>query len=472
MGETLERSIGWCVGRWAGALWLTMLGLALTACTSAPAQATDPTATATPGAEEQASQPRSKVESTATPMATPTPTTTATPASTVTVTVPKRPDPNATPTPRLTPSGPGRGDCFGGALSEEPLQCYVLEQAHAQGLIDVVGVYDAAGLLYVSIREDEVGEEVYNFTRQESFAFVERWPELVPYEKYGGLCDSEIHRDDPAAFPHCYLTATGQFRDKVLPRPLTYENILLLPGGKSARRHVPGWASWSQVWPAASDGVTRSAPDSTPSRDAQGPFDVSDVDVTNFPKMDCEQEVSFGCYRWEEHPDLGIAGHNSNSGGTSYYQIKNPPMDEAGLEAIRREISPCYDLVGLNTYVKDGKKRYCNRRATSTIVIIPVKYDYYDLWRWATVLDRFAVSAGNTLGITDAIVSWNSGGRRPAVVHFDSVPTAVGDDPSEMRETIVLQARGDVHRVAEALPSLLKQLRIPLDAVGIVEPQW
>ena len=36
-----------------------------------------------------------------------------------------------------------------------------------------------------------------------------------------------------------------------------------------------------------------------------------------------------------------------------------------------------------------------------------MKYDYRELWRWATVLKRFAVSAGNTMGIVDAQVLSN-----------------------------------------------------------------
>ena len=36
------------------------------------------------------------------------------------------------------------------------------------------------------------------------------------------------------------------------------------------------------------------------------------------------------------------------------------------------------------------------------LVMIPVKYDLKELWQWTLVLDRFAVSSGNTIGITGA----------------------------------------------------------------------
>ena len=32
-------------------------------------------------------------------------------------------------------------------------------------------------------------------------------------------------------------------------------------------------------------------------------------------------------------------------------------------------------------------------------VITPVKYSYEELWRWQLLLERFAVSSGNTIGM-------------------------------------------------------------------------
>ena len=34
--------------------------------------------------------------------------------------------------------------------------------------------------------------------------------------------------------------------------------------------------------------------------------------------------------------------------------------------------------------------------------MIPFNYDYEELWRWATILNRFALSAGNTIGVGGA----------------------------------------------------------------------
>ena len=44
-------------------------------------------------------------------------------------------------------------------------------------------------------------------------------------------------------------------------------------------------------------------------------------------------------------------------------------------------------------------------------MIIPVKYDFGELWRWSVILNRFAVSAGNTVGITAGRVVLNVAGN-------------------------------------------------------------
>ena len=57
------------------------------------------------------------------------------------------------------PGDPPLGDCFGGALSQDPPHCYALEQAQRQGVIDVEKVYDADGVLYFSLRQDDPVED-------------------------------------------------------------------------------------------------------------------------------------------------------------------------------------------------------------------------------------------------------------------------------------------------------------------------
>ena len=79
------------------------------------------------------------------------------------------------------PLNPPLGDCFGGVLSKDPLHCYALEQADRQGIIDVEAIYDAEGMLYFSLRQnDPVGSHVYEFLKTKSYEFYDRWPDDVP----------------------------------------------------------------------------------------------------------------------------------------------------------------------------------------------------------------------------------------------------------------------------------------------------
>ena len=47
----------------------------------------------------------------------------------------------------------------------------------------------------------------------------------------------------------------------------------------------------------------------------------------------------------------------------------------------------------------------------TVLELIPVKYAYEDLWRWGTIINRFALTSGNTLGITKARIGMNSAGE-------------------------------------------------------------
>ena len=101
------------------------------------------------------------------------------------------------------------------------------------------------------------------------------------------------------------------------------------------------------------------------------------------------------------------------------------------------------------------------------VEIIPVKYSAWELRRWATILQRFAVSAGNTIGIVNARVHWNQqGGFYPQL--FLNGLSSANDSPADRRETIEVWTRGDQQVVADALPVLLPLLGIPVDAVGVV----
>ena len=361
-------------------------------------------------------------------------------------------------------------DCFGGALKEDPLHCYVLEQAHREGVIEVEGVYeDGGGVLRVFLTypdgvDGSLDYELRDYFLEKGHEFSEKEPDQVSY-------DFDAHHCDPtastAADRECLLDFTFVGVDTIVPWSSPYDRIRLSPGGAEARRGKGGWASWDQVWPAVPGGVAKDTPDPS------GNFDVSEVNVTDFPELDCfEQQrliLSIGsCDWWKERPGLGVAGWRTWDHKRYYIQVKNPPEDEAEFEALKQNLYPCYDRVGPCYYVQhDGTMGYTSVKTPVELLIIPVKYDFEDLWRWALVLNRFAQSSGNTLGIRSAQVSINAERSGLTLFPLEDLRPARSDDYAEVRETISVGSN-DPQRTLEALPTLLPQLGIPIDAVGVV----
>ena len=430
-----------CRWMWLCVAMVVASAIALS-CGSAPAQAPDATATA----PEQVPDPEPTPILTATPKpvsapranagATPSPSPTATPA--VSEEQASAPEPAATSTEQSADDDSPVGDCFGGVLSEDPLHCYVLEQAQAEGLISILGMYESGGLLFVSISQDELSDELIRFSWDKSHAFAEARPELVPEKKYGRFLSTGCK-----TFPKCYLISVQP--DEILPVPSAYKWVEILPGGDAARRQEPGWASWRQVWPAAASGTSGASGSSDT-------FDVSGVNMTNLPDGTSE---------------FGFTASHGDGRGTNYVQIKNPPTDKAALHRLMQEIDPCYDIDGVCTWGGADGKRYTNR-----IEFISVKYSWEELNRWTEILNRFAVSSGNTIGITRARMGDNSYGLFANVIYVNGMkpPPEQNQGPvtSGIRTTILLFVLGDLQRAADALPVLLPLLGIPVDAVGVI----
>ena len=77
-------------------------------------------------------------------------------------------------------------------------------------------------------------------------------------------------------------------------------------------------------------------------------------------------------------------------GRKTYIQVKAAPGEEAAAEA------------ALRAKMKQSGIEAAHN--VNRIIVIPVKYDYGELWRWQVILNRFALSSGNTVGITGANV--------------------------------------------------------------------
>ena len=219
--------------------------------------------------------------------------------------------------------------------------------------------------------------------------------------------------------------------------------MTLNAGGAEGRKQAGGWASWSQLWPAVASGATG----------ASGSFDVSDVGTTNFPEIECTySNQTHSCVEYTEYPSWNIAGIHVGGGRKTYIQVKAAPGEEAAAEA------------ALRAKMKQSGIEAAHN--VNRIIVIPVKYDYGELWRWQVILNRFALSSGNTVGITGANVGQNRGGYEVVVFPLSSLQDA-RDNISDLRETIHVLAV-DPQSVVDVLPTLLPQLGIPVDAVGVV----
>ena len=346
-------------------------------------------------------------------------------------------------------------DCWGETLSADPLHCHVIDEAQREGVIEVEGIYDDGnGALYIFFNylrtvEDRVYPELMEYFRQEGKEFTLQHPNRVTYGFDDHRCTPLQPNDDYATFEECMMYYTFFVDDYIVPWELPYEKIVLRSGGADTRRQERAWAAWTQKWP--STGATGAS--GTASQ-----FDVSDVDVTNFPELDCvEQRSEFtsgqACFEWVNNPELGIAGWYTTGWNsiTYYVQVKAPPGHEGNIDTAKVELKRLYGF--------DDEQ----------LMMIPVKYDLKELWQWTLVLDRFAVSEGNIIGIGGATVGPNLRSAGPPVVIFPLASLSKVDHNNlpGRRETIRVWAL-DAQRVANALPTLLPQLGIPTDAVGVV----
>ena len=234
----------------------------------------------------------------------------------------------ATPEPSMevVSSTPPLGDCYDGVLSEEQIHCYMLEQAEAKNVIDIVAIYDAKGRLFVYLSQTgDFTNETRAFFKEKATYFYEQWPDLAPRGTMYDGC-----RESGASDRWCLLESWF-LPDSILTLPYRNEHLMaqLRPGGVDSRWSVPGWASWTQLWPSVE--FQRS----TSGNSEAGTYDISDVDLTHIPtpaEVDCSNWGANGCGIWRLYPESGIAGwslgpdpaHETVS--KVYLQVKQPPQ--------------------------------------------------------------------------------------------------------------------------------------------------
>ena len=352
------------------------------------------------------------------------------------------PKPPAAPDPAATPVPPP-GDCWNGVLSDDPLHCDILEEAQRAGEIDIVAIYLArdGGPLYVFLSQTApISDAVGDFLRTKAHEYLRNGPQCGDFTGDDRTrCFDEVLNGDS------YIPLWRNFQySSALPDSRGYSNILLRVGGTDGRRSVPGWGSWSQVWPAGG----------RPARGSSG-FDVSDVDVTNVPDPDCSRDFLGGimvssCRVWKDLGASGVTGlYYDPQSDTLYFHVKSPlPENEVRLKNLRRKLS------------KYNPQGYAAE-------IIPVRYDLGQLWRWSVVLNRFSVSVGNTVGIVRANVDLNYAMNHSREVWMNGAEPSAMDGWSDVRNILQVYVL-DTDAAVATFPELLPQLGIPTDAVGVV----
>ena len=133
-----------------------------------------------------------------------------------------------------------------------------------------------------------------------------------------------------------------------------------------------------------------------------------------------------------------------------------PRVSAQGLRKTRQ--GETFDVSAVETWIR-------THSSTTTVEIIPMKYDPEDLWRWATILDRFAASPGNTIEMMGAEVDKHV--RREGV--YLNRPSRGEDFGFETAPKTIRVKGREPRRLVVALPVLLPLLGIPVDAVGLVE---
>ena len=338
--------------------------------------------------------------------------------------------------------------CFDGLLDQHPVHCAVFEDLHNNETVRIEAIYESGAALFVFVEQSgSISEGDYGLIKDRARTELAAtgWHNCVAdlYENFG--CEFGVLR--------------GYGGGRLLPPMAEWNDIILVTGGEAALRDQAGWASMHKRWPATSTGTAE--PRSVRSTTTAGfrvadEFDISDVNLTdNFDPVDCSELVwtSRSCDWWERHPELGLAGvfYYDNDPKT-YFQIKAPAgADDPAIAAARTAIVAAgYGI------------------SESDFIAIPVNYDYADLWRWAQILERFTLSAGNTIGMTIAHVGDNIGWNDARTVYpaSDVVDYEPGS-PELVRTTIAVGTR-ELERTVAALPRLLGQLGIPAEAVGLV----
>ena len=344
-------------------------------------------------------------------------------------------------------------DCFGGALAEDSIHCEVFEWAHNTGVIEVDAVYRAGNALYIYLTQsDRLDDADLQEMLGKSQEVARRTGENVCVLE-SRLCGSGV-------------VSAGRDGGYILPKSSMYETIEVFPGSAKARRSSPGWQAFREFWPEAAEGASGAT-------GRGGDFDISGVDRTNFPTLagNCDPlaidsaDVNRACRAWDYYPGLRVANLSAyTSDDKAYYYVKAGAGEEESKIAAAR------------TALMNSQPDYFTE---DHLVVVAVPHDFEELWRWSLVLNRFADSSGNTLGITYARLHFNTlgglGKDRKYLFPVEDAPDLTdyikqhGGLVDGSRWRLIIQVETlEFEKTVAGLPRLLRQLEIPESAVGLI----
>ena len=174
------------------------------------------------------------------------------------------------------------GDCFGGVLADDPLNCYVLEQAQKWDVMDIEGLYHAKGApLYVYLTgENDLSDLDSNFLKRRAVKFAKRQPDLAITDDH-----TEIYEHCLAHYwRHNILNSDGSTLWCLLypvneydPLPYSPNYIQIRVRGADGDADGRGKSGLHKVWPIEVGPKQK--------------FDVSDVDLVNLPAYVCLSDL-------------------------------------------------------------------------------------------------------------------------------------------------------------------------------------
>ena len=349
-----------------------------------------------------------------------------------------------------SPSSQKLNGCFGGLLSQYPLHCEFLEDAHNNDQISIEAIYQIGDALFLFLNQPGGFSE----TEAESLRILAR-TKIAKFDAWGDCRTEHGYDFDERGCALGVLEIPGHWEDRLLPQMAQYEDLVLKIGGVVSLGLQPAAASYVKRWPVTAGGQGGQSNSGISTRSSNQQFDVSDINLGNVPPVDCDilqgNEIRRSCLWWERHPEFDIAGVFDGNYPKTYVLIKATTNQQTKAATTKASLIAKYDHLD-----------------QSNLVVTAIDHNFSDLWKWMALLNKFAYSSANSVGIDYAFITVNQTPPSSDTIIPASGPGLAPDDaPNSLRTTIAIGTY-DLSGTVAALPQLLPALGIPVSAVGIV----